>query len=381
MTGPRIILACGLAFGLTGCVSEPEAREVIPTTDVERPSTGSNAELPQFAITGDGTLKLVWVAREAGTVDVYAASWADETDFEPVRVNTDATHHSGVVIDEMRPAIAVAPPNRMAIAWTDTNYDIQVAFSEDGGTTFAPPLRLNQDDGEALQEFPSIAFDATGVLHAAWLDPRLSGEPVEEPADLFYARVDGNEVAEANLTLDQESTVCGCCLPDLRIDGESIRITFRNTMNGYRDPFQLLGTTAGVFEGPRAVTAPVWEINACPVSGPIGVGQNALWLDGSTGVRRLLESQGAGAEPRVVFEDGESWRLALPPRRIEGAEGFYLIPAEPAAYVVTRNATGDWETLVDDLPGWVTDAALVDGELRIVGASGGRFVENRRAWP
>ncbi len=377
----RLILTLVLVLVLAGCGSEPESTEAIATTDIDRPSTGSNAELPQFAITPDGTLKLVWVAREAGVVDLYAASWEDEADFAPVRINTDATRHSPVVIDEMRPAIAVAPPNRMAIAWTDTNYDIQLAVSEDGGRTFSAPLRLNQDEGEALQEFPSIAFDAAGVVHAAWLDPRLAGEPVEEPADLFYARIDGNEVVETNLTVDQESTVCGCCLPDLRIDGESIRITFRNTMNGFRDPFQVLGTTEGAFEAPRAVTAPVWEINACPVAGPIGVGENALWLDGSTGVRRLLESQGAGTEPRVVFADSESWRLALPPRRIEGDETWILVPAEPAAYVVGRNEAGAWETVADDLPGWVTDAAIVDGELRIVGASGGRYVESRRAWP
>jgi hypothetical protein len=85
-----------------------------------------------------------------------------------------------------------------------------------------------------------------------------------------------------------------------------------------------------------------------------------------------------------VYEDSEDWRLALPPRRIAGAgegETLYLIPAEPSAYVARKTGTGAWDTVVEDLPGWVTDAAIVGPNLYLVGASGGRFVESQRAWP
>ncbi len=88
----------------------------------------------------------------------------------------------------MRPAIAFGSNREVGLAWTDEAYDIQVAMSSDGGRSFGESIRLNQDEGEALQEFPDLAFGPDGVLHAVWLDPRIAEEGYEEPADLYYAR-------------------------------------------------------------------------------------------------------------------------------------------------------------------------------------------------
>ena len=372
-------------YSVIGCSSPfGDDRATRPLDDpIEIPTIGSSAALPQLIATPSGNLLLVWTARGEDGVDIFAARGEGESYTAPVRINRAVGSVNVITIDEMRPAFAIGPGSLLAVAWTDTEYDIQVAISRDAGASFATPLRLNQDEGDTLQEFPSIAFDRDGVLHAAWLDPRFAEDRVEEPADLFYARVEDGVVSERNLTANQESTVCGCCLPDIQIDGDEIRITFRNTTSdGYRDPFQIRSGGSGDFGSPIAITAPVWKINACPIAGPIGIGDQAVWIDGSTGIRRLLESRGVGNEPHVILEDTNDWFLDYPPRRITGTGSdslLLLVPAVPA-YVLSYN-DDVWNVVANDLPAWVTSAALVGEELVMVGSTGDNFVQDRRSFP
>lgn len=374
----RICCFLSLAAVLAACAPAPD--EPVPEA-VEIPRVGSNAEQPQLFVTPEGELLLSWTARGEDGVDLFVARSADEGFTAPVRLNAVPGSVSTITIDEMRPALAAGPDSAVAVAWTDVDYDIQVAVSRDGGSSFGAPIRVNQDQGDALQEFPSLAFDDDGVLHAVWLDPRFAPERVEEPADLYYARIEDGAVSEQNLTASQAASVCGCCLPDLQIDGQDVLITFRNTTDdGFRDPFQIHGSVSGEFGPPTPVTAPVWQIDACPVAGPIGIGGRVLWLDGSMGIRRLLESQGAGNAPKVVLQDTDEWFLDYPPRRIAGAgDSLLLVPSVPA-YVLERDGQ-EWRVVVNDLPGWATSAALDAGSLVIVGSSDGRFVQLRRELP
>jgi hypothetical protein len=238
-------------------------------------------------------------------------------------------------------------------------------------------LQLNQDEGSALQEFPDVAFGPDGVLHAVWLDPRIAEEGFEEPADIYYARVVNGRVTERNLTASQDSSVCGCCLPDINVSSDgSLVVTFRNTTDsGYRDPFRVVGTADGEFGPPEPVSPPIWQIELCPVAGPIAIDDETLWFDGSTGRRRLLSSRSANRQPVVVLEDSDEWLLDYPPRRVSGVENrtpTLLVPAAPSAYLLSRRGSG-WRVVADDLPGWATSAAIHDGKLILVGIDGVEF--------
>jgi hypothetical protein len=300
----------------------------------------------------------------------------------PVRVNDVEGSVNRLPIDEMRQAVAAGPEGRLAVAWTDTEFDIQLSVSDDGGRSFRPAVRLNRDEGEALQEFPSIDFDAAGSIHAVWLDPRAADAGLEEPADLYYTALseDGELLAEVNLTAAQESSVCGCCLPDLQaLEDGTISITFRNTTaDGYRDPFRITGID-GEFSAPEPVSPPVWQIDACPVAGPISVGEATLWLDASTGTRRLLSATDPEAEPDVVFEDTDGSLILLPPRLVSGTGGddsVVLVPMADNSHLIAPDDDG-WRVVADDLPFWVTSAAVYDGQLLLVGTSEGFQFESR----
>ena len=376
-TGIRVCALFGTLV-LAGCGGDVSAELSGPGL----PGTGSPLEQPQVVATGDGDLLLVWTARSDSGVDIFLSRTEGNEFQPPVRVNDSPGSLNRLPIDEMRPSVAVGPDGQVAVAWTDTAFDIQAGVSADGGRTFGPAVRLNRDEGEALQEFPSIAFDPAGRLHAAWLDPRAAGPGLEEPADLYYTAldVDGRPGPEMNLTGAQESSVCGCCLPDLEVapDG-ALRITFRNTTeDGYRDPFRITGRE-GQFTAPQPVSPPVWRLDACPVAGPIGVGDMTLWLDGSTGTQRLLSAFDPAREPDAIFEDSATQLLLLPPRLVSGLPTdapVVLVPMADNSRLIAPEGHA-WQVLADDLPFWVTSAAVHEGRLIMVGIAEGFQMETR----
>lgn len=384
MKARLFVFALFVPFLFTACGTEPA-----PTPLTGLPEPGTPLEQPELLNLPNGEMVLFWTARGDGAVDLFAST-TESGAFQPaVRVNPDPGTVNRVQIDEMRPAVAVGPDDQLAVAWTDAAFDIQLAVSGDSGRSFAEPVRLNRDTGDALQEFPSLAYDRTGRLHAVWLDPRRAGPDLEEPADLYYTTfVDGVLGEEINLTADQDSSVCGCCLPDVDVDADGeVTITFRNTTaDGYRDPFRITGRD-GQFSAPRRVSPPVWKIDACPIAGPIGVGEMTLWLDGSAGPSRLLSAFDPAASPDVVLEDvvledGNSRFLLVPPRNVDGLPDdapVILVPMADQSQLIVPEGHS-WRVIADDLPFWVTSAAVHGGQLWMVGTAEG-FQYESRPWP
>jgi hypothetical protein len=369
-----------LPFCITTIVSCAGSVETVPTEPVAIPELGK-LELPQIAATPDGGLLMAWTVRREGGFfegfDLFVSTTQDNAFSDPVQVNAaDVPLHS-IPIDEMRPAVAFGPDGKVALAWTDDFFDIRVATSSDGGKSFTPSVRLNQDEGDALQEFPDIAYGPDGVLHAVWLDPRIAEEGLEEPADLYYARIVDGVVTERNLTESQESSACGCCLPNIIVEPDgSLTVVFRNTTpSGYRDPFRVVATPDGQFTEPSPVSPPIWQIEACPIAGPIAVDEMTLWFDGSTGQKRLLLAWDPNQMPDVVLEDSDGRFLDYPPRKVSGTPAqttMLLVPAQPTGYLLNREGR-TWTVIADDLPSWATSAVFHEGRLYLVGTDVGAF--------
>src|SRR3989441_11683715 len=94
-----------------------------------------------------------------------------------VRVN-DATPTS-----QSEPSLAVdrVNPHLVHVVWTDTRTsitgpDIYYANSTNGGLSFNPSVRLNDDAGGAEQSTPAIAVAPNRNVYVVWRDPRGSPE-------------------------------------------------------------------------------------------------------------------------------------------------------------------------------------------------------------
>jgi hypothetical protein len=64
--------------------------------------------------------------------------------------------------------------------------DIYFIKSTDKGTSWTKPLRLNDDEGTALQFFPEITVGPDGVIHAMWADMR--DDPSQVRYNIYYTR-------------------------------------------------------------------------------------------------------------------------------------------------------------------------------------------------
>lgn len=333
---------------------------------------------PQLIIPESGGPLLIWREEK----DLYSAKIGKGHSEPPIRLNetpgsVEAFNHSSC-----RAATAIGKGNRVAISWTDVKKGgLMAVISNDGGQTFSKPVKLNSNENKCYQAFSVIAFDKTGTLHAIWIDGRHAPEGREEPANLYYARVENGEVQEKNLTKDQDFTICGCCRPDITARGDDLRIAFRNgSENGYRDIWRMEGSLRGEFKKPVRLGPPLWKIRGCPMSGPINAGEGTLWNDGSSGKRRLLSIKEPGDEYQTLLDAEQDGQLLWGPRSISGLEPdqhIILIPGEPGRLLKNKNNT--WISVASDLPAWVVAGAITDGQIWFVGEEDGAFRFLKRA--
>ena len=119
-----------------------------------------------------GVIYAVWYDVRNGNSDVYFNKSADGgRTFGPnIRVNDDKTTEV-----QYKPSIGVDARGTIYIAWRDGrngNADIFFAKSADGGRTFSKNIQLNDDHGAAYQGNPTLAVNSQGLVAAAWSDAR-----------------------------------------------------------------------------------------------------------------------------------------------------------------------------------------------------------------
>src|SRR5206468_1873293 len=126
---------------------------------------------PSIAVGSDGVAYLAfagWAGPTTGT-DVFFTK------------STNARTEVRIAVDPVDPMLIHA-------VWTDTrvagNPDIYYANSTDGGLSFNPSSRVNNDAGAAEQGAPAIAVAANRDVHVVWRDARLVGRGT----DIYAAR-------------------------------------------------------------------------------------------------------------------------------------------------------------------------------------------------
>jgi hypothetical protein len=133
------------------------------------PSTSSHGQF----------VAVVWGATIAGAgTDIYLASSRDggATFATPVRVSVD--RGEARISAERPPLVAWIPTARrvpdLAVVWTAGRGDTQLKMSRstDGGRSFAAPRLIHGADAKGNRGWASMAADTAGRLHLVWLDHR-----------------------------------------------------------------------------------------------------------------------------------------------------------------------------------------------------------------
>lgn len=352
-----IALTC---FSLAGCGGqtpgkaeeskpEPPAAEVPFQVSVEN----TDAAEPAVAAAPDGTMLVLWVEHRAEGADVFLRRVKrDGTREDAVRINPEVGAAKAWRGDP--PTLAVGTDGAVYIAWAgrvtpeghETN--LYLSASRDGGKTFAPPVKVNDDRKPARHGMHSLALGKDGRVYLAWLDERnlASGaqmgmhrgemKEAEPNSEVFVAHSeDGGRTISRNQMIAREA--CPCCKTALTTapDGK-IYVGFRQVLKGdYRHIAVSSSADMGrTFSAPVIVSDDKWVIAACPVSGPAlassddgalrvlwytegGAGEQGLYLTetrdaGQTYSPRKLVAQGhVRGNPQLVRDAGSNKMVAL----------------------------------------------------------------------
>src|SRR2546422_1363486 len=134
---------------------------------------------PRVALDPANNIYIAWTDTRGGTNDIYfSKSINGGASFSAnVRVNDVTTNSQS----EPSLALDLVNPHLVHVVWTDTRTpimgpDIYYANSTNGGLSFNPSVRLNDDVGGAEQSTPAIAVAPNRNAYVVWRDPRGSPE-------------------------------------------------------------------------------------------------------------------------------------------------------------------------------------------------------------
>ncbi|MBV9928920.1 MAG: exo-alpha-sialidase [Acidobacteria bacterium] len=375
---------CGslLALLLSGC-ARPESRRS-EAKPVRVSAEGTEAAEPSVASARDGTVYVAWVEHRGKEADVRLAHLDAEGRplAQPARVNPEAGQATAWRGDP--PAVAVASDGAVYVGWTARDdaaphaTALYLSASRDGGRSFGPPTRVNDDAGHCVHGMHSLAAAEGGRVYVAWLDERdvvpREAEAASAPSQMhtesnravyFAASADGGRTFSQNVRLAGEA--CPCCKTALAAGGDGrVYVGWRQVLAGDYRHIAVASTADGgrSFSAPSIVSDDRWELQGCPVSGP------ALAAGGEGSLRVLWYTAGEAGRPGLYWAESADGGQSFSPRVALAEAGGRgtptLLKGEGGAL------TAVWEGVDDSKPAALQ--ARLDGEGRAaVLASGGEL--------
>jgi hypothetical protein len=303
-------------------------------------SSDADAAEPAITASTDGNIYVAWVEHhEGGKADVMVARFDrnGKQQGAPVRVNP--RQGSATAWRGDPPTIAVEPDQSVLVGWTEkvqsesghaTN--LYVSTSRDLGSTFAEPVKVNDDSRPAVHGMHSLTVGPDGRVYVAWLDERnvspkpamdmktkqgSSGRHTESNREVFIASSsDGARTFSPNKRV--ATNVCPCCKTSITTGADGrVYLSWRQVLPGdFRHIAVASSTDRGdTFGQAKIVSDDQWMIAGCPVSGPsIGVSKDGslrvLWYSagksGETGLYSSRSNDGGNSfEPRALVAKGE----------------------------------------------------------------------------
>jgi hypothetical protein len=250
-------------------------------------ATAWRGDQPSVAVAADGAVYVVWTARveaadKHGT-DLYLSVSNDraQTFSSEVKINDDK-----VPGDHGMHSLAVAKDGRIFVGWLDernvhtpqpstkgeghhmeSNRDLFLAYSADGGRTFSPNRKVASEACPCCKT--ALAISPDGTLYAGWRQ----------------------------------------VLP-----GSFRHIAVMSSTDG--------GTT---FSSPKIVSDDRWVLQGCPVSGP------SLSVDSGGKLKVLWFAAGEGNPPGLYFAESSDKGQSFSPRQLLSQEAVRGTPALSSA--------------------------------------------------
>ncbi len=267
---PTAVIGVGLLIGYAAAPAGADRDWPLRIEPLASPA-GDASSAPQLTTTRSRTI-VSWLERAAPqTLFRYsertASGWSAP--------KTIASGNEIVVNAADVPSVRVLDDGSLAAAWMLANspdpeaYDLRLAFSGNGGTTWSKPITPHHDHTETQHGFASL-FQAPGAgLGLVWLDGRATNPKLAHPTDNMSLR--GAVFSRAGQQLREtaiDARVCDCCPTSAAITSEGPIVAYRNRSDKEVRDIYVSRFAAGRWTTPVAVHNDGWRIEACPVNGP-----------------------------------------------------------------------------------------------------------------
>jgi hypothetical protein len=260
-------VAATIACGRTPAVSWP------PTVTPVQSPAGANSFEPQLTVSDRGVI-LSWVEVAGRTSRLEFAQRTDSGWTTPVEV---ASGDDWFLSYADVPAVHRMPNGTLLATWqqqTDPFIEatnLRLTYSTDEGRTWAPSF-LPHSDGKKVQHgFPTFVDMPGGGVGVLWLDGRNTDFDFDDPnraaMNLRFATFDGNWKQTGDTMVDDR--VCECCPTTAVMTAEGILSAYRDRSEKEVRDIAVSRFENGAWSQPVRVHGDNWEIEACPVNGPM----------------------------------------------------------------------------------------------------------------
>lgn len=315
MTRPPGSYAFGVSLLLsTACASAELDRVAFDQVDTVASPAASGSGEPNLATLPNGRVLLSWLEPIGDTAHALRFATFDGSGWSAA--NTIAQGSDFFVNWADFPSVIALSDDHLAAHWLQRNgtskyaYEVRIAQSLDGGTTWSAPVVPHRDGTATEHGFVSL-FPFRDSLGAIWLDGRnfAGAEKGGSPnMMLVMTSVSPGGTAAPERVLDEK--VCDCCQTSLALASGGPVVVYRDRLDGeIRDIGVIRWSDSGWTRG-TLVHRDNWKIDACPVNGP------AIAADGRRVVVAWFTS--AGDTSRVYLaQSGDGGATFGPPIRID----------------------------------------------------------------
>lgn len=252
-------------------LSAQVSRWEIRVTPIESPATSPSGQ-PQLTASSKGVL-LSWVERSGSSA---ALKFSERTLTGWTAPRTVASGDDWFVNWADVPSVVRLPNGSIVGHWLQKSgpetyaYDVRLAYSSDG-RTFSESFLPHHDASKTEHGFASL-FPFNSGLGLVWLDGRLTsqtsgGHGSGGAMTLRYAAFDRNWKQVADMQIDER--VCDCCPTTAAITSDGPIVAFRDRSDHEIRDIHISRLENGKWTESIAVAHDNWQINACPVNGPM----------------------------------------------------------------------------------------------------------------
>ncbi len=197
-------------------------------------------------------------------------------------------------------------------AWTEYEGTLWLRKSADGGRSFSPPLRIN-DESSGPARGPALAAGADGLIYLAW----AAGEDPNADIHLAVSDDGGRSFGSPRVVHDSEGHSDA---PKLRVDGEGIvHLVYAESPAGpfrrYHIRYARSSDRGKTFESPRDISDPESEVF-------YSVNFPAIGIDGQEHVYVMFElfpEQGQRSRGLGLTYSSNGGRTFSPPAMVPGS--------------------------------------------------------------